>query len=106
MARKQSAIRPTKPPGEVRKSTLPNRLPNQRIPNPAPSASFPTVDGAGRLLPAAFHTYSPERPISEILAEIDRSTPDENDDMESWRQFRRNIDECRPHRPLFSDMND
>lgn len=96
MARKQSAIRPTKPPGEVGKSTLSSRLPNQRIPNPEPSASFPTVDDAGRLLPAAFHKNAPERPISETLAEIDRSTPVENDDLESWRQFRRNIDECRP----------
>ena len=72
-----------------------------------PIPAFPpaSLDPAtGRMLPISDEELSARRTaVLRMLKVLDGIT-DESDTEEKWREVFRNIDSCRPHRPLFQGL--
>ena len=72
-----------------------------------PIPSFPPLaldPETGRILPVSDEELAARRDAAlRMLAVLDQIT-DESDTDEKWREVYRNIDACRPHRPLFTGL--
>jgi hypothetical protein len=72
-----------------------------------PIPSFPPLaldPATGRVLPVTDEEMVARRDAAvRMLAALERLT-DESDTDENWREVYRNIDSCRPHRPLFEGL--
>jgi hypothetical protein len=73
-----------------------------------PIPSFPPLaldPETGRILPVSDEELTARRDASlRMLRVLDQIT-DESDTDEKWSEVYRNIDACRPHRPLFEGLH-
>jgi len=72
-----------------------------------PIPSFPPLaldPETGRMLPIADEELAARRDSALRMLKVLDQITDESDTDEKWREAYRNIDACRPHRPLFTGL--
>ncbi len=79
------------------------RLADDRGPIPGfPPASLDPA--TGRMLPMSNEELSARRDAALRMLKVLDQITDESDTDERWQEAYRNIDACRPHRPLFEGL--
>jgi len=71
------------------------------IPSFRPLALDPET---GRVLPISDEELAARRDAALRMLKVLDQITDESDTDEEWREVYRNIDACRPHRPLFRGL--
>ena len=72
-----------------------------------PIPSFPPLaldPETGRMLPISDEELAARRDSALRMLNVLDQITDESDTDEKWREVYRNIDACRPHRPLFTGL--
>jgi len=72
-----------------------------------PIPSFPPLaldPETGRMLPISDEELAARRDAALRMLKVLDQITDESDTDEKWREVYRNIDACRPHRPLFTGL--